>query len=292
MRTPRYSDATVKEAQELLEAIAGEPTVLQPETDEAASLVKLQGEAATEHEGEHPIVACSLRHADATPVLLDKRAALRAVEELRGRVLSLHGFLDVLRSDHGLPRSVANAVSSWFCARNRHATPPQWWQSSHSTPAQAERKSGVMGGSRGVTVVRVEPMMGPAGAMEFRVAMDLPCDSVVRSRKREPDVSLTVQLKREVGAGKPAPVATVAVTSLVNELVVLSFAYYDPLLARAGPDGQLKVDAEVFSQIALPRSTCAHWLEQTLTMVKGLNDRDTLGWDRVVSLVTDTGEKP
>lgn len=97
-------EATVREAQELLETIAGEPTVLQPETEETATLVKLQGEVATEHEGEHSILAFALHHPDVTPVLLDKRATLRAVEELRRRVLSLHGFLDILRTTAFLDR--------------------------------------------------------------------------------------------------------------------------------------------------------------------------------------------
>ena len=120
-------DASVREAQTLLETIAGAPTVLAPATLEATTLVRLQGEVATEHEGEHSIMAYAVHHEDVMPVLLDLRATRRAVEEVRGRVLSLHGFLDVLRTSHRLPRKVANAISDWFCVRNRPATPPLWW---------------------------------------------------------------------------------------------------------------------------------------------------------------------
>ena len=120
-------DASVKEAQALLEAIAGGPTVLEPETQEAATLVELQGEVAAEHEGEHSIMAYAVHNADVVPVLLDLRATRRAVEELRGRVLSLHGFLDVLRTGHRLSPKIAHAVSEWFFVRNRPSTPPLWW---------------------------------------------------------------------------------------------------------------------------------------------------------------------
>lgn len=120
-------ESSVKEAEALLQAIAGAPTVLEPETAEAATLVKLQGKFAAEHEGEHSIMAYAFHNADVLPVLLDLRATRRAVEELKGRVLSLHGFLDVLRTHHGLASEVAHSISEWFCARNRPWTQPLWW---------------------------------------------------------------------------------------------------------------------------------------------------------------------
>jgi len=119
--------ASVKVAENLLRAIAGGPTVLEAATPEAATLTRLHGEVGTEDIGEHSIMAYAVHHTDVTPVLIDRRATWRAVEEVRGRVLSLHGFLDVLRTQHRLDRKVASAISKFFCDRNKPAVPPLWW---------------------------------------------------------------------------------------------------------------------------------------------------------------------
>ena len=87
---------TVAEAEAMLRALAGAPTVLQPESPEAATLADLQQEPATEGAGEHSVIARAFHHAGEIAVLLDRRALHRGVEELRGRVISFHAFLSFL----------------------------------------------------------------------------------------------------------------------------------------------------------------------------------------------------
>ncbi len=117
----------VQEAQALLCAIAGAPTVLEPESLETKTLVQLQSPPATEGLGEHSVIAYAYHHADVTAVLHDKRALHRGVEELRGRVLSFHGFLDVLRTQHGLQGRSADEISHWYCTRFKPQRRPLWW---------------------------------------------------------------------------------------------------------------------------------------------------------------------
>ncbi|MBI5542768.1 MAG: hypothetical protein HY901_02690 [Deltaproteobacteria bacterium] len=119
--------ASVRAAEDLLKAIAGGPTVLEPATPEAVTLDALHGDVATEDLGEHSIMAYTVHNPDVMAVLIDKRATCRAVEEVRGRVLSLHGFLDVLRAEHRLDRRVASAISQYFCVRHKPTVPPLWW---------------------------------------------------------------------------------------------------------------------------------------------------------------------
>ncbi len=118
--------ATVDEVDAMLKAIAGAPTVLQPESPEAGTLVDLQRPPETEGVGEHSVIAYALHHSGETAVLLDRRALHRGVEELRGRVISFHGFLDVLRS-RGLPRQDADQISRWYVQRHVPLRAPLWW---------------------------------------------------------------------------------------------------------------------------------------------------------------------
>jgi hypothetical protein len=118
---------SVEEMLAMLVAIAGEATPIRPQSAEAETLAVSQAAPPSEGPGELSAIAFALHHADAVPVLIDRKALRRAVEELRGKVLSLHGVLDVLRSDHGLPPAVVNDISDWYCARNRPVRPPVWW---------------------------------------------------------------------------------------------------------------------------------------------------------------------
>lgn len=128
---PRLKNArseTVDEAENMLRCIAGCPTVLEPATPEAVALAALLGEVPDVDQGELSVIAYSLHHPNAVPVLMDKYSALRAIEELRGRlVFSLHGFLYHLMLEHGLAERKAADISSWFCASHKPARPPLWW---------------------------------------------------------------------------------------------------------------------------------------------------------------------
>lgn len=117
----------VQEAEAMLKAIAGAPTVLVPQSLEAQTLVQLQLPPVTEGMGEHSVIAYACHHPDATAILHDRRALHRGIEELRGRVLSLHGFLDVLRREHGLAPKAAHQISEWYCVRNKPQRRPLWW---------------------------------------------------------------------------------------------------------------------------------------------------------------------
>ncbi|WIG94190.1 hypothetical protein [Myxococcus sp. SDU36] len=110
---------------EVLQAIAGGPTELLPETPEALDFVRL--DAPRYGPGERSMIAYALHHPEVTLVLNDKLAIHRAIEELRGeRVLSLHGWLRAMES-HGLQRKIAEAVSAAFCRSHQPHRPPLWW---------------------------------------------------------------------------------------------------------------------------------------------------------------------
>ena len=121
------SKKTVQEAENMLTAIAGARTVLSPQSAESQTLVQLQKSPATEGIGEHSVIAYTFHHPGVTAVLHDRKALHRGVEELRGRVLSFHRFLDVLRTWHGLPGPVASQLSDWYCARFMPQRRPVWW---------------------------------------------------------------------------------------------------------------------------------------------------------------------
>ncbi|HVE85051.1 MAG TPA: hypothetical protein VND93_19505 [Myxococcales bacterium] len=120
------SPATVDEMQGLLEKIARMPTKIAPQSPEAETFGKLQAPPPTEDAGEHSVIAVTLHRPGTTAVLLDRRALRRGVEELRGRVLSLHGWLEALLQ-RGLPRADADAVSSHLCATQKPVRAPLWW---------------------------------------------------------------------------------------------------------------------------------------------------------------------
>lgn len=98
-----------------------------------------------------------------------------------------------------------------------------------------------------------------------------------------PTNEIVVTLAANPASGPPT-MATAVATSIVNELVVLSFAYYDPLTLQSSDAGRATATAKVFSQVGIPRSVCAQWLEQTLSVIKGMPDRETLGWSRLVQV--------
>jgi hypothetical protein len=126
--TGKARPETLVEMKELLVAIAGAPTLLEPATPESEAYARLHPGSGTENAGEHSLIAYASQHPDVTAVLFDRKALHRAVEELRGRVLSIHGFLDVLRTQHGLSTSDAEAISQRICAA-RSIVQPLWWQS-------------------------------------------------------------------------------------------------------------------------------------------------------------------
>ncbi|MGZ3457580.1 MAG: hypothetical protein ACXU86_03650 [Archangium sp.] len=125
-RTGKVPRATLDEMQQMLEAIAGAPTTLEPATSEAAAFARLHSGPGTEDAGEHSLIAYASQHQDVIAVLFDRRALFRAVEELRGRVLSIHGFLDVLRTMGKLAATDAGDISSKLC-RARSLVQPLWW---------------------------------------------------------------------------------------------------------------------------------------------------------------------
>ena len=118
----------VVEMEEMLIATAGQPKAILPETPEAETLTRLLAPPPTEGPGELSVIAFAYRHPDTVPVLMDRRALRRAVEEVRLRILSLHGFLDILQTEHGLDRLVADRISTWYCKRNVPVRKPIWWQ--------------------------------------------------------------------------------------------------------------------------------------------------------------------
>ncbi len=126
--TGKVRPETLVEMKDLLVSIVGAPTLLEPATPESEAYVRLHPGSDAENAGEHSLIAYASQHPDVTAVLFDRQALHRAVEELRGRVLSIHGFLDVLRSQHGLSGSDAQAISQKICAA-RSIVPPLWWSS-------------------------------------------------------------------------------------------------------------------------------------------------------------------
>ncbi len=111
----------------MLRAIAGSPMTMTPESPEARTLIQLQLPPPTEGLGEHSVIAYAYHHGDVTAVLNDRRALHRSIEELRGRVVSWHGFLEVLCARHGLTKRAADELSSWYCTRFIPQRPPIWW---------------------------------------------------------------------------------------------------------------------------------------------------------------------
>ena len=119
--------SSVAEMQAMLVSMAKAPTMIIPQSPAARTLATLQAAPPSEGPGELSVIAYAFHHLDAIPILIDRRALRRAVEEIRRAVLSLHGFLDVLRTERGLPSAVADDISDWFCQRNTPVRRPAWW---------------------------------------------------------------------------------------------------------------------------------------------------------------------
>lgn len=113
---------------ELLSKLAGSPTELLTQTPEALALGAMQ-QAAMQKEGmgELSVIAFTLHNADASAVLKDRRAVVRAVEEMRGRVLSFHGMLDWLVRQEHLPLDLAQRLSAQYLKANNGTVRPLWW---------------------------------------------------------------------------------------------------------------------------------------------------------------------
>lgn len=119
--------SSVLEMRQMLISMAKGPTMIVPQSAEAKALAVLQTAPPSEGPGELSVIAFAFHHPEAVPILIDRRALRRAVEELRRTVLSLHGFLDVLRTEHGLLSTTADDISSWYCKKNTPVRRPVWW---------------------------------------------------------------------------------------------------------------------------------------------------------------------
>lgn len=119
--------ATVDEMRNFLVVVAGGETIIAPMTPEAETLAKLSAPPVKEDPGELSVIAMTLHRKDAFAVLHDKAGVFRGVEELSGRVISIHGLLSKLRDDHGLAPQEAKRISDWYCARYGPIRPPTWW---------------------------------------------------------------------------------------------------------------------------------------------------------------------
>jgi hypothetical protein len=122
---PGRTAAQVASYETFLSTIAGTPTVLAPQSPEAATYLSLFDSKAKMNEGESTVIAYAAHHAGTIAVLLDKTPLHRSLEELKGRTLSLHCFLDVLVG-LGLSKANADVVSKF---RNKAASQkaPLWW---------------------------------------------------------------------------------------------------------------------------------------------------------------------
>lgn len=119
--------ATVDEMRRFLTTIAGTPTVIAPMSPEAEALARLSTPPVKEDPGELSVIAYAYAHPETIAVLHDRAAVYRGIEELRGRVISIHGLLGHLRSEHGLPSAEAQRISDHYCKRFTPARPPLWW---------------------------------------------------------------------------------------------------------------------------------------------------------------------
>lgn len=90
--------------------------------------------------------------------------------------------------------------------------------------------------------------------------------------------------------GTPPVTANAAGTSLVHDLVVLSFGYFNPLTVPPPVKGVVTASAPVFQQIAMPRSSFAGWLRSTLTLIAGAKDRDAYGWAEIQKALAEHAE--
>jgi hypothetical protein len=120
-------DRANAEMQKLLTSIGGSPRIIDPETPEAATFARLEQAPKGEHPGEHSIIALAINDPQLVPVLLDRQALSRAIEELRRRpILSMHGFLDELVASNLVPRDLARGFAHAYRRRCSVAV-PHWW---------------------------------------------------------------------------------------------------------------------------------------------------------------------
>ncbi len=111
---------------QLLKGIASAPTEIAAGSSTASILARLQM-VRPEGPGEDSVIALALSRPEVIPVLMDRPALARAIEEVPRRVLSIHGFLRVLERDHGVPRATGDAVSDYL-QRARNFVAPLWWR--------------------------------------------------------------------------------------------------------------------------------------------------------------------
>jgi hypothetical protein len=90
-------------------------------------MVALQEAPRAEGAGEHSVIAYCHHHPDSIAVLLDKAALRRAVEELRGRVLSFHGVVGELAERGHVTWAEARTMSTKYRRQFNHARVPIWW---------------------------------------------------------------------------------------------------------------------------------------------------------------------
>ncbi len=103
----------------LLEGLVGTPTPVLAGGPVATTVASLLAQGDLE-QGEVAVIAVAIHDPEVVPVLHDRHALFRAVEELNGRpVLSFHGFLGELRKNHRLSRHAANQISTIGTARRR-----------------------------------------------------------------------------------------------------------------------------------------------------------------------------
>jgi hypothetical protein len=107
--------------------LAGDVTQFLPDTPEAETFLALQQPPKTEGPGEHSVIAYCHHHPDAIGVLQDKGALRRGVEEIRKRIISFHGFLEVLVSAGHLDWKEATAMATRYRRQYPHARLPVWW---------------------------------------------------------------------------------------------------------------------------------------------------------------------
>jgi hypothetical protein len=122
----KVSRQKIERQEALLKAIAGAPTRLDPETNEARAIAELEMPSAPAFGlGERSVIAYAMHNPDTIAVLIDKFALHRASEELAvGQVMSLHRALHALEG-LGLPSLVAEATSRRWCKLPHR--PPRWW---------------------------------------------------------------------------------------------------------------------------------------------------------------------
>ena len=123
----RVPEHYAERTQKFLASLVTGPTEIMPASPEAISFSLLHPDLARADAGEDSIIAYALHHPEIVPVLRDKQALVRAVEELRGRaVLSVHGFLAVL-FDAGCV-SLPTLIEFGRSFRKRYMQPePTWW---------------------------------------------------------------------------------------------------------------------------------------------------------------------